>query len=692
MNLTDESTRRLSKVSDFLAVVGILFIVMMLIIPLSPVVLDLLLAVNISLSVLVLLLTMNVSRSLDFAIFPSLLLIMTLFRLALNVSSTRLILLNGYAGQIITAFGNFVVGGNAVVGFVIFIILVVIQFIVITKGAERVAEVAARFTLDAMPGKQMSIDADLNAGLITDEQARTRRREIEREADFYGAMDGASKFVKGDAIAGIIITLINILGGLTIGMVQKGLPFNQALNRYTLLTVGDGLVSQIPALLVSTAMGILVTRAASESNLGHDLTQQLFSQPKVLYIAAGLLIILGFIPGLPTMPFVLIALLLGGIGYLTSKTVAKKSLEYAEKESAQELKQAETPERVLNLVQFDPIELEIGYSLIPYVDQEQGGDLLDRITLIRKQVALELGVVLPVVRIRDNLQLQPNEYVIKIKGVEVGKGELMPHHHLAMDSGTATRSINGIPTTEPAFGLPALWISEVDREEAEMAGYTTVDSASVLATHLTEVLRSHAAEFIGRQEVKNLINSVKENSPAVIEELTPDPLSLGDIQKVLQNLVREGISIRNLIEIFEKLADYARLSKDTDYLTEMTRQGLSRQISKSLVDEKNRLQVITLSPEIEEAVFEAVKKEQETGSLALDPNLWQSLLKGLGEEIENVAGRGFMPIILTSPPIRLAFRRLIEHAMPRVVVISYNEIDPSVQVHGLGMVRFADAS
>ncbi len=692
MNLTDESTRRLSKVSDFLAVVGILFIVMMLIIPLSPVVLDLLLAVNISLSVLILLLTMNVSRSLDFAIFPSLLLIMTLFRLALNVSSTRLILLNGYAGQIITAFGNFVVGGNAVVGFVIFIILVVIQFIVITKGAERVAEVAARFTLDAMPGKQMSIDADLNAGLITDEQARTRRREIEREADFYGAMDGASKFVKGDAIAGIIITLINILGGLTIGMVQKGLPFNQALNRYTLLTVGDGLVSQIPALLVSTAMGILVTRAASESNLGHDLTQQLFSQPKVLYIAAGLLIILGFIPGLPTMPFVLIALLLGGIGYLTSKTVAKKSLEYAEKESAQELKQAETPERVLNLVQFDPIELEIGYSLIPYVDQEQGGDLLDRITLIRKQVALELGVVLPVVRIRDNLQLQPNEYVIKIKGVEVGKGELMPHHHLAMDSGTATRSINGIPTTEPAFGLPALWISEVDREEAEMAGYTTVDSASVLATHLTEVLRSHAAEFIGRQEVKNLINSVKENSPAVIEELTPDPLSLGDIQKVLQNLVREGISIRNLIEIFEKLADYARLSKDTDYLTEMTRQGLSRQISKSLVDEKNRLQVITLSPEIEEAVFEAVKKEQETGSLALDPNLWQSLLKGLGEEIENVAGRGFMPIILTSPPIRLAFRRLIEHAMPRVVVISYNEIDPSVQVHGLGMVRFADAS
>lgn len=692
MNLPDESTTRLSKIGDFLAVVGILFVVMMLIIPLSPVALDLLLAINISLSVLILLLTMNVNKSLDFAIFPSLLLIMTLFRLALNVSSTRLILLNGYAGQIITAFGNFVVGGNAVVGFVIFIILVVIQFIVITKGAERVAEVAARFTLDAMPGKQMSIDADLNAGLITDQQARSRRREIEREADFYGAMDGASKFVKGDAIAGIIITIINILGGLIIGMVQKGLAFDQALSRYTLLTVGDGLVSQIPALLVSTAMGILVTRAASESNLGHDLTEQLFSQPKVLYISAGLLIILGFIPGLPTLPFVSIALLLGGIGYLTSKTVAKKSVEMAEKESAQELKQAETPERVLNLVQFDPIELEIGYSLIPYVDQEQGGDLLDRVTLIRKQLALELGVVLPVVRIRDNLQLQPNEYVIKIKGVEVGKGELMPHYHLAMDSGTATKSINGIPTTEPAFGLPALWISEVDREEAEMAGYTTVDSPSVLATHLTEVLKNHAAEFIGRQEVKNLIASVKENSPAVIEELTPDPLSLGDIQKVLQNLVSEGVSIRNLIEIFEKLADYARLSKDTDYLTEMVRQGLSRQISKSLVDDKNRLQVITLSPEIEEAVFEAVKKEQETGSLALEPNLWQSMLKGLGEEIENAAGRGYMPVILTSPQIRLAFRRLIEHAVPRVVVISYNEIDPSVQVQGLGMVKFADAS
>ncbi|MDD2430277.1 MAG: flagellar biosynthesis protein FlhA [Firmicutes bacterium] len=683
---------KLSRFGELFSVIAILFIVMMLIIPTSPGFLDLLLAVNISLSVLVLLLTMSITGSLDFAVFPSLLLIMTLFRLALNVSSTRLILLDGNAGEIITAFGNFVVGGNAIVGFIIFIIIVVIQFVVITKGAERVAEVAARFTLDAMPGKQMSIDADLNAGLITDQEAKKRRKDVEREADFYGAMDGASKFVKGDAIAGIIISLINIIGGIVIGMVQKALPFNQAITRYSLLTVGDGLVSQIPALLMSTAMGILVTRAASESNLGHDLNEQLFGQSKVLYIAAGLLFFLGLVPGLPTFPFIIIGLLLIGISYLTSKTEIREIAEQAEKETAAELQKAEAPEKVIGLVQFDPIELEIGYSLIPYVDQEQGGDLLDRITLIRKQVALELGVVLPIVRIRDNLQLLPNDYLIKIKGVEVGKGELMPHHYLAMDSGDVLSTVDGIPTTEPAFGLAALWINEKDREEAEISGYTTVDPPSVLATHLTELLRSHAQEFIGRQEVKNLITTVKESAPAVIEELTPEPLSLGDIQKVLQNLVKERVSIRNLIEICEILADYAAISRDTDYLTEMVRQGLRRQISRSLVDERNRLQVITVSPEIEETILEAVKKEQETGALALPPDIWQSILNGLSKEAESVAGKGLMPIILISPQIRLAFYRLIEHAIPRITVISYNEIDPSVQVQGVGMVKFANAS
>lgn len=683
---------KLSRFGEVFSVIAILFIVMMLIIPTSPGFLDLLLAVNISLSVLVLLLTMSITGSLDFAVFPSLLLIMTLFRLALNVSSTRLILLDGNAGEIITAFGNFVVGGNAIVGFIIFIIIVVIQFVVITKGAERVAEVAARFTLDAMPGKQMSIDADLNAGLITDQEAKKRRKDVEREADFYGAMDGASKFVKGDAIAGIIISLINIIGGIVIGMVQKALPFNQAITRYSLLTVGDGLVSQIPALLMSTAMGILVTRAASESNLGHDLNEQLFGQSKVLYIAAGLLFFLGLVPGLPTFPFIIIGLLLIGISYLTSKTEIREIAEQAEKETAAELQKAEAPEKVIGLVQYDPIELEIGYSLIPYVDQEQGGDLLDRITLIRKQVALELGVVLPIVRIRDNLQLLPNDYLIKIKGVEVGKGELMPHHYLAMDSGDVLSTVDGIPTTEPAFGLAALWINEKDREEAEISGYTTVDPPSVLATHLTELLRSHAQEFIGRQEVKNLITTVKESAPAVIEELTPEPLSLGDIQKVLQNLVKERVSIRNLIEICEILADYAAISRDTDYLTEMVRQGLRRQISRSLVDERNRLQVITVSPEIEETILEAVKKEQETGALALPPDIWQSILNGLSKEAESVAGKGLMPIILISPQIRLAFYRLIEHAIPRITVISYNEIDPSVQVQGVGMVKFANAS
>jgi flagellar biosynthesis protein FlhA len=439
-------------------------------------------------------------------------------------------------------------------------------------------------------------------------------------------------------------------------------------------------------------MGILVTRAASESNLGHDLTKQLFSQPKVLYIAAGLLVVLGLIPGLPTIPFLLIAASLGGIGYLTSRTAKEETAQLAEKETAAELQQAETPERVLGMVQVDPIELEIGYSLIPYVDQEQGGDLLDRITLIRKQIALELGVVLPMVRIRDNLQLQPNQYSIKIKGVEIGSGELMPHHYLAMDSGAATRPVEGIATIEPAFGLPAQWIKDVDREDAEMAGYTTVDPPSVLATHLTEILRSHASEFIGRQEVKNLIASVKETAPAVVEELTPDPLSLGDIQKVLQNLVREGVSIRNLVEICERLADFAPLSKDTDYLTEMVRQGLGRQITKSLTDEKGRLQVLTLSPEVEQIIREAVNEEQATGSLALPPDEWQNLITGLGQEVENAAGKGLLPIVLTSPQIRLAFRKLVKHAIPRLTVISYNEIDPTVQVQAIGMVKLGNAS
>ena len=683
---------RLSQYGEVVSVVAVLFVVLLLVIPVNPGVLDLLLAVNISLSVLVLILTMSITRSLDFAVFPSLLLIMTLFRLSLSVSSTRLILLEANAGKIITAFGNFVVGGNAIVGFVIFVIIVIIQFIVITKGAERVAEVAARFTLDAMPGKQMSIDADLNAGLISDEQAKERRREVEREADFYGAMDGASKFVKGDAIAGIIIVIIDVIGGLLIGVLQRGMSLEQSLQLYSLLTVGDGLVSQIPALLMSTAMGILVTRAASDSNLGHELNVQLFTQAKPLYIAAVLLLVLGLVPGLPTVPFLVIALLLAGFGYLTSRTAQMESAKQAEEETAAELHAAETPQKVLGIVQYDPIELEIGYSLIPYVDQEQGGDLLDRITLIRKQLALDLGVVLPIVRIRDNLQLPPNSYVIKIKGVEVGRGELMPNHYLAMDAGEVLTPVDGIPTTEPAFGLSALWIPEKDREEAELAGYTTVDPPSVLATHLTEILRNHAQEFIGRQEVKNLINTVKGNAPAVIEELTPEPLSLGDIQKVLQNLVKEGVSIRNLIEICEILADYAAISKDTDYLTEMVRQGLRRQITRSLADDKNRIQVITVSPDIEEILLDAVKTEQETGSLALPPDVWQSLLNGISKEIENVAGRGIMPIILISPQVRLAFYRLVEHAIPRIKVISYNEIDPSVQVQGVGMVKLVNAS
>ncbi len=678
--------------SDMLVVVAVVLIVMMMVIPLPPFILDLLLATNISLAILLLLLTMNVSGALELSVFPSLLLVTTLFRLALNVSSTRLILLNGYAGKIINAFGNFVVGGNYVVGFVVFLILVVIQFIVITKGAERVAEVAARFTLDAMPGKQMSIDADLNAGLINEVEARQRRRDIEREADFYGAMDGASKFVKGDAIAGIIIIIINILGGFAIGILQKGLPLAQALQRYTLLTVGDGLVTQIPALLISVATGIIVTRAASDGNMGQDVIQQLLAQPKVLYLGAGALALFGLIPGMPTIPFWALA---GGAAYLArsaSRAIQVEEEKEEEKQREAELEAAKKPENVLSLLSIDPIEMEIGYSLIPLVDPAQGGDLFDRINLIRRQTALDLGMIIPTIRVRDNMQLKPGAYSLKIKGVEVAHAELMVNHFLAMDTGSVKSPVQGVSIIEPAFGLPALWIEANRREETEMAGYTVVDPPSVLATHLTEALRSHAYELLGRQEVKNLIDGLKEEYSAVVEELIPDLLNLGEVQKVLQNLLREEIPIRNLVTILEALADYARATKDTDLLTEYVRQALARQISHMYADEKKKLLVATLDPGVEETITRSIQVGEQGKFLSIEPRAAQKLLGALAGEIQKFTPSGRTPVILCGAQVRPYFKRLTERAAPKLAVLSYNEISPDLEVQSVGMVSIGNES
>ncbi len=680
---------RLSRYSDIYIVLGVVLIIVMMILPLPPTMLDILLATNITLGLLVLLLTMNVNEALEVAIFPSLLLVTTLFRLGLNISTTRLILLHAEAGQIIQAFGTFVVGGNYIVGFVIFVILVVIQFIVITKGAERVAEVAARFTLDAMPGKQMSIDADLNSGLITEAEARQKRRNIEREADFYGSMDGATKFVKGDAIAGIIITLINVAGGLAIGMGQLGMAFDEAVQRYTLLTVGDGLVSQIPALLISTSTGIIITRAASEGNMGQDLNKQLFSNPKVLFIACGVLLFFAVVPGLPTLPFFVLSTMMGSLGYILYQTARQQQDEEEAEQAQEEIEETKKPESVLSLLQVDQIELEIGYSLIPLVDQEQGGDMLERITMIRRQCALELGMVVPIIRIRDNLQLDPDQYVVKIKGIEVGGGELMINHYLAMDSGGVTEAVNGIPTKEPAFGLDALWVDEETRDKAELAGYTVVDPPSVLATHLTEIIRSHAHELLGRQEVKTLVDGLREEYPAVVEELIPDQLSLGEVQKVLQNLLKEGIPIRNLITILETLADTAPVTKDVDFLTEYVREALARQIS-GMYRENGVLSVLTLDQQWEDTVASGMEHTERGIVVSMDPRLLQQLLVQISESIEQTTMS--YPVLLVSPNIRMALRRLTERSIPKLVVLSYNEISADMQVQSVGTVKWPDES
>ncbi|MDA3130597.1 flagellar biosynthesis protein FlhA [Aliibacillus thermotolerans] len=675
------------RARDFSVLLGVILIVVMLIIPLPTWLLDILILLNISLALLIILVSMNTKEPLEFSIFPTLLLLVTLFRLGLNVSTTRSILGKAEAGNVIDTFGNFVIGGNVVVGFVVFLILIVIQFVVIVKGAERVSEVGARFTLDAMPGKQMSIDADLNAGLISDEEAKRRREKIEQEADFYGAMDGASKFVKGDAIAGIVIVLINMIFGLAIGMMQHGMSFGDATSTYTLLTVGDGLVTQIPALLVSTATGIVVTRAASEGNLGHDVTKQLFAFPAMLYVAAGVIFLLGIFTPIHFLPTTIIAGALFLLGF-TLKRAEEKLSEETEEEVAAEEEEPDmtTPENVVNLLTVDPIEFEFGYGLIPLADANQGGDLLDRVVMIRRQLALEMGMVVPVIRIRDNIQLQPNEYVIKIRGNEVARGELLLDHYMAMSPGVEDESITGIETTEPAFGLPALWIGEDMKDQAELSGYTVVDPPSVVSTHLTEVIKAHAHELLGREETKQLVDHLKESYPTLVEDVTPNPLSLGDIQKVLSNLLKENVSIRNLPVIFETLAEYGHLTKDMTLITEYVRQSLSRQITKQYAPEGETLYVATLSAQVEKTISEAVQQTEHGNYLSLPPEESQKIVEAIHQEAERLSQMGRSPIILCSPAVRMYVRQLTERVLPQVPILSYNELEPNVEVQSVGVV------
>ncbi|MCR6524048.1 flagellar biosynthesis protein FlhA [Lysinibacillus capsici] len=674
------------KVRDIGVLGAVILIVAMLIIPLPPWMLSFLIVINITLGLIVLLTAMSMKEALDFSIFPSVILLLTLFRLGLSVSTTRAILANGDAGSVVETFGDFVVGGNILVGLVVFLILVLIQFIVITKGAERVAEVAARFTLDAMPGKQMSIDADLNAGIISEKEARERREKVAGEADFYGAMDGATKFVKGDAIASMVMVIINLLFGIIIGVVQMGLPFAEAATHFSKLTVGDGIVSQIPALLISTATGIVVTRASSKGSLGQDITGQLFAQAKLLYVAGGTIVLLGLFTPIPNWVTLPIGLSLIAGAYMMERKKPEDEEELLEIEEEVATDGMKSPENVVNLLNVDPIEFEFGYGLIPLVDAAQGGDLLDRVIMIRRQLALELGIVIPVVRIRDNIQLQPNEYRIKIKGNEMARGELLLDHYLAMSPGDDD-SIEGIDTVEPSFGLPAKWITEQVKEDAEMYGYTVVDPPSVVSTHLTEIIRANAHELLGRQETKQLIDHLRESHPILVEELTPAPLSTGEIQKVLGKLLRENVSVRNLPIIFETLADYAKLTSDTDILAEYVRQALARQITAQYVGDSSVLKVITVSGKVEKMIADSIQQTDHGNYLAMDPQDSQTVLETIAAEVERVSFMEQSAIILCSPAVRMYLRQLTERYFPQIPVLSYNELDASVEIQSVGVVN-----
>ncbi len=667
-----------------LIAVWAVIILLVILVPMPTLLMDLLLVVNLTLSLLILLNAIYAKDALSMSSFPTLLLFTTLFRLSLNVASTRLIIGKGEAGKVIESFGEFVGGNNIVVGTIIFIIIMIVQFLVITKGAERVSEVAARFTLDAMPGKQMAIDADLNSGLINETEARARRKRVQREADFYGSMDGASKFVKNDAIFGFIATALNIVGGFIMGMVEGGMPVEEVLTKYTILTIGDGLVSQVPSLMISIATGIIVTRAASEEDLGQEIISQLVNSPKVMYIAAGACFLLTFIIGQFFMIIIAILLVILASRMQTVEAEELKKGEIVTEE--QKVEEIRKPENVIALLQVDPIELEFGYGIIPLADVNQGGDLLDRVVMIRRQLALELGMIVPVIRLRDNIQLNPNQYIIKIKGVEVSQGEMLMDHFMAMNPGTAEDEIDGIPTTEPAFGLPAIWISEAQRDRAEMLGYTVVDPPSVIATHMTEIIKRHAHELLGRQDVQTLLDNVKTSYPAIVDELVPKLLTLGEVQKVLGNLLREGVSIRDMVTILETLADYASVTRDTDMLTEYVRQALGRAISKTFLAPDNS-DVITLDPQLEQMIMDSVQKTEAGTYLTIEPSATNRIINNLSKLAEKLAQVGKQPIVLASPMVRLYFKRLTEQSIPGLVVLSYNELEPSIEVRSIGMVK-----
>jgi flagellar biosynthesis protein FlhA len=681
----------LGQYSDVFIAFAAVVIVAMMILPMPHWLLDVSLCANIALALSILLVAMYTAEPLQFSSFPSLLLLTTLFRLALNISATRLILLHADAGTVINAFGGVVVGGNYIVGIVVFIIIIVIQFVVITNGAGRVAEVAARFTLDAMPGKQMAIDADLNAGIIDETEAQRRRMEIAREADFYGAMDGASKFVRGDAIAAIVMIIVNILGGFAIGIVQKGMSLAQALQTYTLLTVGEGLVTQIPALLVSTATGLMVTKNGSERNLGHELISQVFSSPKAIAITASVFAAMVIVPGMPRVPLLIAASVTGVVAYLLAQN-QRFAEEEAKRREAVEKEAVQAPESMTTFLGVDPLSVEIGYGLIPLADPKQGGELLERITLLRKQAALELGLVVPAIRVRDNVQLGANEYVVKLRGVEISRGEAYVGQYLAMDPGGATEKLNGVPTHEPAFGLPATWISETQRTFAEIAGYTVVDSTTVIITHLGELIRRHAADLLTRQETQEILDAARETAPAVVNELVPDVVGIGDIQKVLQNLLRERVSIKDIVSILEAIADHASLTKDTDILTEYVRQRLALAICQQYKSSGGKIVAFAFHPSTEQIIAENIKQTELGLRLILEPNLVRELLSAIRDQIEALSGFGYAPVALCSPRIRMHVRRLVEHTFPTLAVLSYVEIAPNVDVETRGMVKIGDAN
>lgn len=658
----------------------------MLIVPIPSRLLDVLLACNIAIAFTILFTTMFSKEVLDMSFFPTILLFTTIFRIALNVSSTRLILTTGDPGQVVATFGSFVGGGDLIVGAIVFLILLIVQFMVINKGSERVAEVTARFTLDAMPGKQMAIDADLNTGAINDAEAKRRRDKIQEEASFFGSMDGAVKYVKGDATAGLIITAVNVIGGIAMGVLRQNMDITAALNKYVILTIGDGLVSQIPSLLISLSTGILVTKGSKDADFGTVLIRQLFGVPRALYLVGAIIAGLGIVTPLPTVVFLALGLIFVVTGRVIAGTIETAQIENevdTEEAAAEEIRQ---PENVNSLLQVDPIELEFGYGIIPLADVNQGGDLLDRVVMIRRQIALELGTVVPIIRLRDNIQLNPNQYIIKIKGIQVSEGEILFDHYMAMNPGYVEEEITGIPTFEPSFHLPAIWITEGQRERAESLGYTVVDPPSIIATHLTEIIRQHIAELLTRQDVQNLVNNLKETNPSLVDELIPKLLGLGEVQKVLQNLLKEGISIRDLLTIFETLADYAPSTRDTDILTEYVRQSLKRAISNKFFPPNETTSVVTLDPKIEQEIMASVKQTENGAYLTLDPERTKAIIKSVETEIAKLENLGKNPIIITSPIVRMYFKRLTEDYVKDLIVVSYNEVENNVELQSVGMV------